>query len=121
MVARRGYEKRLADALGTAEQSAGEKAGTGPGDIDFSGSVDIADFLAVLAAWGPCTACPEDADGDDEVGITDLLGLLANTNVHSLLLTPLLGAFWALYASRPAMPSMSPGDMNVTELPLPGK
>ena len=27
-----------------------------PADLDGSGAVGIADFLAVLAAWGPCDA-----------------------------------------------------------------
>ncbi|MHC4347755.1 MAG: dockerin type I domain-containing protein, partial [Planctomycetota bacterium] len=52
------------------------------GDIDGDGSVNIDDFLAMLAAWGPCPAppdpCPADLDGDGSVGITDFLILLAN-------------------------------------------
>ncbi len=52
------------------------------GDIDGDGIVGINDFLALLAAWGPCPAepqqCPADLDNDDNVGITDLLLLLAN-------------------------------------------
>ncbi|HEU5323144.1 MAG TPA: VCBS repeat-containing protein, partial [Methylomirabilota bacterium] len=50
-----------------------------PGDVDGDGLVGIADLLALLAAWGPCTgACPADFDGDGAVGITDLLIVLAN-------------------------------------------
>jgi hypothetical protein len=51
-----------------------------PADIDGDGVVGINDFLAVLAAWGPCgNACgPEDIDGDGVVGITDVLLLLAD-------------------------------------------
>ena len=54
-----------------------------PGDLDGDGLVGITDFLALLAAWGPCAApcppsCPADLDGDCAVGITDFLTLLAN-------------------------------------------
>ena len=51
---------------------------TCPGDLDISGSVGTADFILLLANWGPCTAsCEADLDGDNEVGIVDLLALLA--------------------------------------------
>jgi len=53
-----------------------------PGDVDGDGMVGIADLLALLAAWGPCPAppdeCPADLDGDGAVGVTDFLILLAN-------------------------------------------
>jgi hypothetical protein len=53
------------------------------GDLDGDCMVGITDFLALLAAWGPCAepcppSCPADLDGDSEVGITDFLMLLAN-------------------------------------------
>jgi hypothetical protein len=39
--------------------------------------VGITDFLALLAAWGPCPAqCIADLDGDGVVGIVDFLALL---------------------------------------------
>ncbi len=52
-------------------------------DLDDDGDVDVVDFLALLAAWGPCPpacppSCPADLDGDCEVGITDFLALLGN-------------------------------------------
>jgi hypothetical protein len=54
---------------------------TCPGDIDGDDAVGVTDFLAMLAAWGPCPVppdpCPADLDGDDEVGVTDFLQLLA--------------------------------------------
>ncbi len=54
-----------------------------PGDIDGDGTVGIIDFLALLAAWGPCPPpcpprCPADLDADCSVSITDMLTLLAN-------------------------------------------
>jgi choice-of-anchor B domain-containing protein len=53
------------------------------GDLDGDGQVGILDFLALLAAWGPCPgacppSCPADLNGDCEVGIVDFLTLLAN-------------------------------------------
>ncbi len=52
------------------------------GDLDGDGAVGILDFLALLAAWGPCPAppadCPADLNGDGLVGITDFLILLGN-------------------------------------------
>jgi hypothetical protein len=47
------------------------------GDLDGDGTVGITDFLALLAAWGPCPAqCVADLDGDGVVGIVDFLALL---------------------------------------------
>ena len=52
------------------------------GDLDGDGVVGITDFLALLAAWGPCPdppdPCPADLDADGIVGILDFLILLAN-------------------------------------------
>jgi hypothetical protein len=47
-----------------------------PADLDASSEVGLADLLALLAAWGPCADCPEDLDGDGDVGFEDLLALL---------------------------------------------
>ena len=52
-----------------------------PSDLDGDGIVGIADFLALLAAWGSCPdcgSCPADFDGNCSVGILDLLILLGN-------------------------------------------
>lgn len=52
-----------------------------PGDMDGDGAVGAADFLFLLAAWGPCTPaqeCLADLDDNSNVGLSDLLMLLAN-------------------------------------------
>lgn len=52
-----------------------------PGDVNGDGVVDVADLLAMLAAWGDCPGgpdCPADLDGDGTVDAADLLALLAN-------------------------------------------
>ncbi len=46
-------------------------------DLDGDNMMGVTDLLALLAAWGVCPRCPADLDGDGEVGIADLLALLA--------------------------------------------
>jgi hypothetical protein len=46
-------------------------------DVDGNGTVDTADLVELLAAWGPCPGCPEDIDGNDVVDTADLITLLA--------------------------------------------
>jgi hypothetical protein len=52
------------------------------GDLDGDCLIGIADFLILLANWGPCPdkpdPCPADLDGDGVVAVTDFLLLLAN-------------------------------------------
>ena len=43
---------------------------------DAPATVD--DVERLLASWGECARCPWDLDGDDNVGINDLLDLLAD-------------------------------------------
>ncbi len=49
-----------------------------PWDLDENGSVDVVDFLGLLAAWGTDPGGPPDFDGSGSVGIVDFLALLAN-------------------------------------------
>jgi len=52
-----------------------------PSDLDGDGTVGMADFVDLLAAWGSCSDCvncPADFDGDCSVGILDLLILLGD-------------------------------------------
>ena len=49
-----------------------------PADLDGDGNVGILDLLFLLAAWGSDPGGPPDFDGDGAVGILDLLTLLAN-------------------------------------------
>ncbi len=47
-------------------------------DFDCNAVVDVVDLLELLGKWGPCPQpCPEDVDRDGQVGVTDLLILLA--------------------------------------------
>lgn len=47
------------------------------GDFDGDGSVNGADFGAMLSAWGPCVDCPEDLNGDGVVSGADVGAFLA--------------------------------------------
>jgi hypothetical protein len=54
-----------------------------PSDLNGDGLVDVADFLILLAEWGPCAdpcppACLGDIDGDCNVGVNDFLSMLAD-------------------------------------------
>ena len=51
---------------------------TCPWDLNGSGDVGILDLLALLAAWGPNPGDPADFDGSGTVDIFDLLTLIAN-------------------------------------------
>ncbi len=46
-------------------------------DVDCDGTVDLADLLAVLSAWGSCDDCPEDFDGDGAVTLDEVLAVLS--------------------------------------------
>ena len=55
------------------------------GDASLDGIVDTTDLLMVLSSWGPCFAdnanvieCPADLDGNDAVGLEDLLLVLGD-------------------------------------------
>lgn len=56
-----------------------------PGDVNGDGSVNVADLLAVITAWGACPAapatCPADVSptgGDGQVNVADLLFVITN-------------------------------------------
>lgn len=51
---------------------------TCPWDLDGNGDVGVTDLLAMLAAWGTPALGPPDMDGDGFVGVTDLLALLGH-------------------------------------------
>ena len=75
----RGYVTVLTDVAANTQLTVLAPA---LGDLDADGVVGIADFLALLAGWGPCPAppasCLGDLDADGVVGIADFLSLLAN-------------------------------------------
>jgi len=57
------------------------------GDVDFNGSVNVADLLGLLSSWDGCapectnrnhrSVCPADGNGDCTVDVSDLLNMLA--------------------------------------------
>ena len=47
-----------------------------PHDLDGTGDVGVTDLLALLAAWGTDPGGPPDFDEDGDVGVADLLALL---------------------------------------------
>lgn len=49
------------------------------GDVDGDETVGVADLLAVIGDWGQCDAdCRPDLDGDGTVGVTDLLQVISD-------------------------------------------
>ncbi|MHC5115057.1 MAG: vanadium-dependent haloperoxidase [Planctomycetota bacterium] len=50
-----------------------------PSDLSQNRSVDFADILSIIGAWGPCSGtCPQDLNGDGEVGFGDILEVIGN-------------------------------------------
>ena len=50
-----------------------------PGDLDGSGTVEVADVLGLLSVFGCAQDCGEsDLDGDDAVGASDILLVLSH-------------------------------------------
>ena len=45
-------------------------------DVNYDGTVDVLDLLAVIGAWGNCGLCREDINDDGIVGVDDLLSVL---------------------------------------------
>jgi plastocyanin len=45
-------------------------------DINGCGTVDFADLILILGAWGPCEDCIEDIDGSGAVDFGDILMVL---------------------------------------------
>ena len=66
--------------MGSYEFQGGVAFEANLGDIDGDEIVGITDFLDLLAAWGACAdaCCLEDLDSDTFVGIIDFLLLLGN-------------------------------------------
>jgi len=52
-------------------------AGDCPADLNNDGTVNVADLLDLIAAWGTCNDCAADFDGDGTVAVADLLTLIA--------------------------------------------
>ena len=48
------------------------------GDLNEDLEVGVDDLLELIASWGNCPGCESDLNGDGEVGVDDLLELIAN-------------------------------------------
>ncbi len=51
------------------------------GDVNRNGTVNVADLLAVISAWGPCpnpVTCPADLNVSGQVDVADLLEVISN-------------------------------------------
>lgn len=64
--------------LGNATMSGLLEANCGAADLNCDGTVNGADLGLMLAAWGPCSGCPEDLNGDGQVNGADLGLMLAD-------------------------------------------
>jgi hypothetical protein len=49
-----------------------------PWDLNGNGNVGVLDLLLLIASWGSCEDCPADFDGNGLVNVMDLLALIAN-------------------------------------------
>jgi hypothetical protein len=58
------------------------------GDLDGNDLVGVPDLLTLLAAWGPNLGHPADLDEDGTVGVLDLLALLQAFGPCPLLFPP---------------------------------
>ena len=48
-----------------------------PSDINGDDQVGVDDLLVVIADWGPCTGCDGDLNNDTMVDVNDLLAIIA--------------------------------------------
>ena len=48
-----------------------------PGDLDGDQAIGVADVLALLSEFGCASSCSADLDGDDQVGVSDILLILS--------------------------------------------
>lgn len=65
-------------AVDSVQAFVGDRGAGIVADVNNDGFVNVDDLLAVIGAWGPCGACPEDIDGDGVVDVSDLLAVINN-------------------------------------------
>jgi len=73
----------IGDVLGPQAYSLAEDYFSGwiscSSDLSQNRSVDFADILAIIGAWGPCSGtCAHDLNGDGSVGFGDILSVIGN-------------------------------------------
>jgi hypothetical protein len=47
-----------------------------PADADGNGDVGVTDLVAVVTGWGPCPGCSADIDQDGVVDVQDLVAVI---------------------------------------------
>ncbi|MDP7008016.1 MAG: S8 family serine peptidase [Phycisphaerales bacterium] len=73
-----GYDTTYGYGFINAHQAL-EAIGSGEpcvGDVNGDDVVGVADILAVVDAWGVCNGCDADIDGDGTVGVSDILAVV---------------------------------------------
>ena len=56
----------------------GQEGTTCTGDFNDDLEVGVDDLLELIASWGSCVGCETDLNSDGDVGVDDLLELIAN-------------------------------------------
>jgi subtilisin family serine protease len=53
-----------------------DTGGTCTGDVNGDNTVGVTDLLSVVNAWGYCSGCSEDINGDGMVNVSDILAVV---------------------------------------------
>jgi hypothetical protein len=68
------FDVQVSNSCGSLASNVVQLVVLSPGDVTADGLVNIDDLVAVITAWGPCSArCPADTNDDGVVNIDDLV------------------------------------------------